>query len=272
MNWIRDNRLLENLMKILAILGSPRNGDSARIIRRLEEKLKELGGVEFETIHLKDLQIQPCRGCFLCTARGETHCPLQDDCPAVLEKMLEADGVIFASPVHALSVSSLMKAFKDRLAYNAYRPRFFGKYALAVATSAGTGLDGALGYLSTFSLWGFEVVEKLGFICYPGLQPTPALEKQMEMRLDKAARKFHQAIRERKPRSPSLAQVLQFHVLKCNTRVAGGFWEADREFYRDRRDYFYETRISPLHRLAAGLFEKFYMGYMRKNYILDQAD
>ncbi len=255
-------------MKILAILGSPRLGDSYSLTRRFEAKLKELGPVDFEILHLKDIDIRPCRGCFLCTSKGEASCPLRDDCPAVLEKMLRADGVVFVSPVHALSVSTLMKAFKDRLAYNAHRPRFFGKYAVAIATSAGTGLEGALGFLATFSLWGFEFVDRLGFVCYPGLTARPALEAQTEAKLARAARRFHDALQGRKLRPPTLAQVLQFRVLKCNTRVAGDFWQADREFFRGKRDYFYETPIGLPARLAAWAFERFFMGYMRRNYEL----
>jgi len=253
-------------MKILAILGSPRMGDSYQIARRLESKLKELGQVEFEYVFLKDIDIQPCRGCFLCTAKGEANCPLRDDCPGVLEKMQAADGVIFVSPVHALSVSTLMKGFKDRLAYNAHRPRFFGKYAMAIATSAGTGLEGTLGYLSTYSLWGFEFVAKVGIIRYPYLKPTPALERKTEQRLTQAAGRFYRAIDAGRRRAPSLAQVLQFRVLKCNTIVAGEYWQADREFFREKRDFFYETPIGLHKRLAAWMFERFFMAYMSKNY------
>jgi multimeric flavodoxin WrbA len=256
-------------MKILAILGSPHKGDSYRLTRRLEEKMRQLAELDFEYVFLKDIAIQPCTGCFNCTTKGEQFCPLKDGCLAVLEKMKTADGVIFVSPVHALSVSTLMKAFKDRLAYNAHRPRFLGKYALALATSAGTGLDGALGYLSTFSLWGFDFVSKLGFVCYPGLRPTAAMERQTEARLDKAAREFTHAIREGKLKRPDLASVLQFRVLKCNTKVAGEIWQADKEFYEDKREYFYPVRLAPQQRLAAWMFEKFFMGYMRKNYILE---
>ena len=255
-------------MKILAILGSPRKGNSYQITRRLESKLKELGEVEFEYIFLKDIDIRPCQGCFSCTSKGEENCPIRDDCPAVLDKMMAADGVIFVSPVYALSVTGLMKNFKDRLAYNAHRPRFFGKYAMAVATSAGTGLEGTLGYLETFSLWGFEFVRGLALMQYPYLQPTPALEQQTAEKIERAARRFYRAIEEKKQRPPSLNRVLQFRVLKCNTRAAGDYWQADREFYENKRDYFYKAKIAPQHQLAAWLFERFYWGYMRKNYVL----
>ena len=256
------------MLKILAVMGSPRLGNTYQVCQRVEEKLKALGEVELEYVFLKDADIQPCRGCFLCTSKGEQHCPVQDDCPRILEKMLHADGVIFASPVYALSVSGLMKNLKDRLAYNAHRPRFFGKHALLIATSAGTGLDGALGYLATFSIWGFEIADKLGLTLYPHLKPTPKLEQDIEKKIDQAARKFYHALTHHVQPAPSVVQLLQFRVLKLNTQVAGDYWLADQEFYQDKRDYYYPTRIAPLPRLAAWLFEKFYLSYMAKNYVL----
>jgi len=255
-------------VKILAIMGSPRKGDSYEVTRQVEERMKELGEVEFEYIFLKDIEIKPCRGCFLCTSRGEEHCPVRDDCPAALEKMLAADAVIFASPVYALSVSGLMKIFKDRLAYNAHRPRFFGKYALAIVTSAGTGLEGALGYLQTFSIWGFEFVKGLALIRYPGLEPTSYFENQTTKMISQAAGRFYQAVESKRQPRPSLARVLQFRVLKLNTIVAGDYWQADREFFRNKSNYYYETRLAPHQRLVAWAFQQFFMAYMKKNFII----
>ncbi len=255
-------------MKVLAIMGSPRKGDSYRITRRVETRMKELGPVDFEYVFLKDIDIQLCQGCFLCTSKGEEHCPIRDDCPTVLDKMLAADGVLFVSPVYALSVTGLMKNFKDRLAYNAHRPRFFGKYGMSIVTSAGTGLEGAINYLNTFSLWGFKIVRGLALVQYPHLQPTAYLEEQTSEKIRLAAARFHRALTEKKQTPPSLSQVLQFRVLKCNTIAAGDFWQADGEFFKDRPSFFYPAHIAPLKRLAAWLFEKFYWRFMRKNYVL----
>jgi multimeric flavodoxin WrbA len=257
-------------VKILAIIGSPRKGNSYRIARRVEEKMKTLGAVEFDYVFLKDANLQPCRGCFLCTAKGEEYCPIDDDVPQILDAMLQADGVVFVSPVYALSVTALMKNFKDRLAYNAHRPRFFGKYALVITTSAGTGLAETEKYLSNFSMWGFEVASKLRVITYPFLAPAPRLERKIAADIEVAATRFFRAIEMKKLRPPGVLQVMQFRVLKCNTAVARNFWRADYEFYKDREEYYYDARIAPHKKLAAWLFEKLYMHYMNANYVLDR--
>ena len=53
-------------VKVLAIMGSPHNGNSLEITQRIEDKLVGLGDVDFEYIHLKDIDLQPCKGCFVC--------------------------------------------------------------------------------------------------------------------------------------------------------------------------------------------------------------
>jgi multimeric flavodoxin WrbA len=98
-------------MKILAIMGSPHGGNSLEKTQRIENKLKQFGDVEFEYVHLKD--------------NKET----------ISQKIEEADGVIFVTPVYSMHVSYLLKRFIDRFAYNFHRPRYFGRYALAVAVS-----------------------------------------------------------------------------------------------------------------------------------------
>ncbi len=258
-------------MKVLAIMGSPRKGNSYAITRRVEAAMKSMGEVEFEYVFLKDADLRPCRGCFLCTAKGEDHCPIDDDCAQIMQAMLAADGVIFVSPVYALSVTALMKTFKDRLAYNAHRPRFFGKAAMVITTSAGTGLPETEGSLAGFSLWGFEIAAKLRVITYPYLEPKPGLERKVEADIAAASRKFYAALGPHRLPVPGLARLLQFRVLKCNTRVAGKYWSADAEFYRDRQDYYYATRIAIHKKILVRLFELFFMSYMRRTYVLPDA-
>lgn len=66
-------------MKILAIIGSPKGkGNSYRVTKEVEEKMKEIEDVNFEYIFLKDIDLQMCRGCFSCVVKGENFCPIKD--------------------------------------------------------------------------------------------------------------------------------------------------------------------------------------------------
>lgn len=257
-------------MKITAIMSSPRIGDSCRIVKLLEERLKKRGDIEFEYVFLKDCDIGMCRGCFLCVRNGEQHCPIRDDVPAVLEKMKQSDGLIFASPVYSLSVTGLMKNFKDRVAYNAHRPSFWGKKAMAVVTTEGTGAKGTLDFIKTWSIWGMEFTSELGINAHPTLTPTESYRKKLDEQIDRAAEAFYKSLKTETRKRPRFLQVVQFRMLKYMAIIAKDGFPADFNFYRDKRDYFYETRVSSIHKLLSGFFVAMISTYMKKNYQLDK--
>lgn len=153
-------------MKILAIIGSPRRGNSYKVAQAVEQEMKRLGkDVEFNYLFLREVNLEPCRGCGLCLTKGDNYCPVLDSRPDIEKQMTEADGIIFASPVYVMNVSGLMKNFIDRFAYICHRPRFFGKYALLVSTTGALGLNQALNAMRwPVMVWGFSIVGKLGVV------------------------------------------------------------------------------------------------------------
>ena len=67
-------------MKILAVIGSPRGrGAGYQVVKKIEERMKALGEVEFTYLFLKDANLKLCAGCYTCMAKGEDKCPLKDD-------------------------------------------------------------------------------------------------------------------------------------------------------------------------------------------------
>jgi len=66
--------------------------------------------------------------------------------------MIEADGIIFVSPVYCENVSGLMKNFIDRFDYVFHRQRFFDQKAMVLSTSAGGGLKDTLDYLKKLQI------------------------------------------------------------------------------------------------------------------------
>ncbi len=135
-------------MKVLVIMGSPRKGNTFRACEEFREHLQRRCTAEFEYVWLKDADMAPCKGCFVCFPHGEEKCPGRDDDVHLIEqKMLDADGVIFATPVYSFTVSGLMKTFIDRISYTGHRPRFFGKKAFLLVTTGMMGDDDTLKYL-----------------------------------------------------------------------------------------------------------------------------
>ena len=58
-------------------------------------------------------------------SEGENIWYFKDEASLLEQKMKDADGVIFATPVYGFQVSYLMKLFIDRHGYIFHRPRFF---------------------------------------------------------------------------------------------------------------------------------------------------
>jgi multimeric flavodoxin WrbA len=98
--------------KIIAIYGSPRRkGNTAALLKKAIEGARE-SGAAVEEIVLRDLKISPCLEIYGCLEAGE--CAIQDDFQMVRDKILDARGLILASPVFFYTVSSHTKMLMDR--------------------------------------------------------------------------------------------------------------------------------------------------------------
>lgn len=100
-------------MKVIGISGSYRkDGNTAILIRTVFEEL-EKQGIETEMIQLFDKEIKICKGCFAC--KGNKKCIIKDDVfNEIFNKIVEADGIIFGSPVYSADISAKIKAFLER--------------------------------------------------------------------------------------------------------------------------------------------------------------
>ena len=98
--------------KIIAIYGSPRRkGNTATLMKRAVEGARD-AGADVEEIVLRDLKISPCIEIYGCLEAGE--CAIKDDFQMVRDKILDARGLILASPVFFYTVSSHTKMLMDR--------------------------------------------------------------------------------------------------------------------------------------------------------------
>ena len=102
-------------MKVIAFNGSARkNGNTAILINQVFGEL-EKQGIETEMIQLSGQQIRGCTACYKCFDNKDQRCALKDDAlNEYIEKMLQADGIILASPTYFADVSAELKAVIDR--------------------------------------------------------------------------------------------------------------------------------------------------------------
>jgi multimeric flavodoxin WrbA len=229
-------------MKILAVMGSPHNGNSLEITQRIEAKLEQYGDVEFTYVHLKDMDLKPCKGCFVCFTRGGDRCPLKDDMAHIAHQIEQADGIILVSPVYAMHVSYLMKQFIDRFSYNLHRPRYFGKYALVVAVTGNVGLRPTLTYLRNIaSGWGFDCVDQLGYLAAPKNTPLRTISNRKD-RTDQVVQRFHMAIAQNRPRRLTFMDHLGFRLMQASYARLETMSPTDYRHWKDNGWLEQETR------------------------------
>jgi len=98
--------------KVLIVSASPRRGgNSDTLCDEFARGAKE-SGHEVEKIFFRDKNINYCLGCGVCNT---THkCVQKDDMAEVLEKMLQADVLVFGTPVYFYTMDAQLKTLIDR--------------------------------------------------------------------------------------------------------------------------------------------------------------
>lgn len=229
---------------VLALNASPRHGNTRRLVGDIASWL-EAHEVRVSVLDLADYRVDDCAGCQTCILKGRP-CPQKDDSAAILARILEADGLVLASPVYMMNVPGQLKSLFDKTAIWFHRPPLAGRPALLAATTAAAGLDDTLNYMRRVVIqWGMQPV---GFLGRKLGQDGPIDERPL--------RSFLWHIRSpRVAYRPSLAQLLQYQVQKV---LALKVLPLDREYWLaqgwERRPFYYDCRISPPKRLLAAGF------------------
>lgn len=251
-------------LKLLAIIGSPRaNGNTYKAVRQTVAILSEKDStLEFESVQLSMADFRPCRGCYVCIAKGEDKCPLKDERANLETKMKLADGVIFASPVYTFNVSWTMKNFLDRFAYRCHRPDFHGKKIMVVTTTGGIGLGFVATLLSlTLGTMGFVTCAKAG-VTFPPLHEKDDVKLEKEMsKLKKQTNVFYRKLADMKPVKPSLMKLIEFIKQKQAFSKAPQD-SADYRFWRKKgwfekgTGYYYDVHIGFARKIIIMLLSK----------------
>ena len=99
--------------KVLILSGSPRKGGNSDLL--CDEFLRGAreAGHDVEKIRVTEKKIAPCSGCYYCQGHGGA-CAHRDDMAELLQKMIDADVLVLASPVYFYSIDAQLKAVIDR--------------------------------------------------------------------------------------------------------------------------------------------------------------
>lgn len=114
-------------MKVLALIGSPRKrGNSDLLADEVLKGAKALGAT-INKVYLDDFLIRPI-GEVIDDSRNREDKRADDDYPKLLERFLEANLIIWATPVYWHGLSAQMKCFIDRFSSYFNNPRYADKF------------------------------------------------------------------------------------------------------------------------------------------------
>lgn len=138
-------------MKVVLVNGSPhKNGCTARALREVQVTL-EAEGIETEIFWVGAAPVSGCLGCYKCAGVG--RCVLDDCVNRLIDKVGEADGFIFGSPVHFAAAGGSVTSLMDRLFYAAKRGGvnpFYLKPAACVVSARRAGTTATFDQLNKY--------------------------------------------------------------------------------------------------------------------------
>jgi multimeric flavodoxin WrbA len=105
-------------MKVVAFSGSARkDGNTAILVNAVFKELRK-AKIDTELVQLAGKKVPGCIACGKCFETKDKRCAVTGDIVnECIEKMLEADGIILASPTYFADVSANMKALMERAGF-----------------------------------------------------------------------------------------------------------------------------------------------------------
>jgi len=263
------------MKNILFIHGSPRRGETFRVVQLFVDELKRFFEFKEEHLYLVDEKLEYCRGCLSCIQFGEEKCPIKDNLAKIYNQMLNADAIVFTSPVHALQVSGLFKNFVDRIAFAFHRPCFFGKHSISIVTQGILGYKGVLKYMDSIAdFWGFKTVKGIAVTTPPGFR-SEREKALIDEEIKKGALRFSEAINLSKPKKVRLSSLMQFRftrsMISTRSMIDDYFNQMMPKkimYYKEKgwitSDFYYDVKLSVFQKIVGRYFDHLGKKYAEK--------
>jgi len=174
------------MKRVLIVSTSPRVNSNSEALAIAFAKGAREAGHETELISLRGKTVSFCRGCFVC--QEKQRCVIRDDADVICQKALEADVLVFATPIYYYEMSGQLKTLLDRL-----NPLFPSDYAFRdvyMLTSAAEdgetvsqrAISGLEGWIECFERARLAGTVFMGGVTAAGENPEhPALEQAYQM-------------------------------------------------------------------------------------------
>ncbi|MBN2583858.1 MAG: flavodoxin family protein, partial [Planctomycetes bacterium] len=149
-------------MRILAVYGNPKSGGFVHncvdaVAQRLESR-----GAEVDRLHLAEIEMKDCTGCFTCLRTG--RCTIDDDMAGVIERIRAADGLVCGVSVRNGLMTALFKRFYERITYTIiFCGDITDKYVLGISAVGMAGGKAVTRRIVAMSEMGARTVDHLFF-------------------------------------------------------------------------------------------------------------
>ena len=120
-------------MKVVILQGSPRHVNTFAMAQAFEEGAKSAGH-EVEIVEIGRMKINGCMACMACKKNEEHNCVQKDDMQEVYPKLMTADMVVIASPIHCWGFTGQMQSCITR--FFAKSPLPVKKWALLLSSGS----------------------------------------------------------------------------------------------------------------------------------------
>jgi len=172
--------------KVLVLSASPRKGGNSDMLCDQFMSGAQKVGHHAEKIFLRDKRINYCIGCGVCQGNGG-KCVQKDDMAEVLDKMIDANVIVMATPVYFYTMNAQMKTLIDRTCsrYTEIRNKDF-YFIVAAADSSKRAMERTMEGFRAFTSCLSRAKEK-GIICGTGawnigdIKKSDAMNKAFEM-------------------------------------------------------------------------------------------
>lgn len=174
------------MKKVLIVSSSLRMRSNSEALADSFARGAAEAGHRVEKVTLRDKEIRFCKGCLACQKTGK--CVIDDDAPAIVAKMRDADALVFATPVYYYEMSGQLKTLLDRanpLYGSDYR--FRDIYMLTAAAEdgewvPGRAVSGLEGWIACFERARLAGTVFAGGVTGPGeTEGHPSLLRAREM-------------------------------------------------------------------------------------------
>ena len=157
-------------MKIAILNGSPRKENTTAMVQAFMEGAAAAGH-EVEELQVGKMKIAGCIACEYCHKKGNGTCIQKDDLEKIMPAYLNADMIVFASPVYYFTMTAQMEAAIQRV-YCIGKPAKAKKAALLLSSGSPGVYDGAIAQFKDYM--DYAGIEVAGIITASGAENKSA--------------------------------------------------------------------------------------------------